>query len=33
MSLYFEPIWWFASSDVNAEPIFRATFGLRVYLF
>jgi hypothetical protein len=33
LSLYVEPIFWFASSDVNAEPIFRCTFGARVNIF
>jgi hypothetical protein len=33
MSLYVEPVFWFASSDVNAEPIFRFTFGARVNIF
>jgi hypothetical protein len=33
LSLYLEPIFWFASSDVNAEPIFRCTFGARANMF
>jgi hypothetical protein len=33
IALYFEPVFWFASSDINAQPIFRATLGARVNLF
>jgi hypothetical protein len=33
ISLYVEPVLWFASSDVNAEPIFRTTFGARINIF
>jgi hypothetical protein len=31
-SLYFEPIFWFASSDVSAGAIFRPAFGARISL-
>jgi hypothetical protein len=33
ISLYFEPVCWFAASDVEARPIFRATLGARVTIF
>jgi hypothetical protein len=32
-SLYTEPILWFASSDINAAPIFRITLGTRITIF
>jgi hypothetical protein len=32
-SLYAEPVWWFASSDIEAGAIFRITFGTRISLF
>jgi hypothetical protein len=33
ISFYLEPIFWFASSDVQAEAIFRATIGARINIF
>jgi hypothetical protein len=33
LSLYTEPIFWFASSDVSAGAIFRCTLGMRISLF
>jgi hypothetical protein len=33
LSLYLEPVLWFASSDIKAGPIFRMTFGTRATLF
>jgi hypothetical protein len=33
LSLYMEPVLWFASSDVKAGPIFRMTLGTRVTFF
>ena len=33
LSLYLEPILWFASSDVNASAIFRVAIGARMNLF
>jgi hypothetical protein len=32
-AMYMEPVLWFASSDINAAPIFRMTFGARVTIF
>jgi hypothetical protein len=33
ISLYAEPMFWFASSDVSAGAIFRLAFGARLSLF
>jgi hypothetical protein len=33
IALYLEPIWWIASSDVEAEPIFRCAIGARINIF
>jgi hypothetical protein len=32
-AIYVEPELWFASSDVNAETIFRMTVGMRLNWF
>jgi hypothetical protein len=33
LSLYAEPVFWFASSDVSSGAIFRCSFGARISLF